>query len=55
MKECALIVNPNRLKKYNYSDIFANAPDKMMAWMLIRNECKRLKMKVPTLDQIMEL
>jgi len=32
----------------------AFAPSKTMAWMLIRNECVRLKLPIPTYDKINE-
>lgn len=30
----------------------AFAKSKIMAWMLIRDKCRELKLKVPTLDKI---
>ena len=51
-------VKPRILKRKKYIDpehkLIAEAPTKNMAWMLIRNECHRLGLKVPTIDKIYE-
>ncbi len=35
--------------------IEAACPSKSMAWMLIRNECHRKKLPIPTMDKIDEI
>jgi len=46
------------MKKKKYIDpetkFIAEASSKSQAWQLIRNECHRLKLKVPRLDKIYE-
>ena len=44
-----------RLYKDTIHGIKALAISKNMAWMLIRGECHRLKLDVPTLDKIKEV
>ena len=50
------VIHRSKLKKYIDPEhkLIAEASSKKTAWMLIRNECHRLGLNVPTIDKIFE-
>jgi hypothetical protein len=49
------MTNKQKIYKDTIHGFEALASSKNLAWMLIRNECKKMKLQVPTFDKIIEV